>query len=366
MNNRDNNILAFFTLLRAGLWEKDVQLLHFGEGDYEEIMRLAEEQSVVGLVTAGLEQVKNVKVPQEVLLEFIGQTLKLEQQNKAMNKFIAKLIERMRVADIYTLLVKGQGIAQCYEKPLWRVSGDIDLLLDEENYENAKEVLFPIAEHVAREETFAKHQGLNIRGFEVELHGRMPFFLSRRVDNVIDEVLADSLKKDGNRVWKLEETDVYLPNPDNDIIIVFTHLLFHFFVEGVGLRQISDWCRLLWTYRDSLNYGLLESRIKNMRLMTEWRAFASLAVNTLGMPEEAMPFYDSRFKAKGEMVLMRVMKSGNFGHNNDLSYRSKYTGIRYKIVAAWRRFVEFASLVPIFPVDAPKFYVTYLLGKARQ
>ena len=83
------------------------------------------------------------------------------------------------------------------------------------------------------------------------------------------------------------------------------------------------------------------------------------------MPVEAMPFYDSRFKVKGVKVLKRVLKSGNFGHNNDLSYRTRYSGFSYKIVAAWRRFLDFASLAPVFPVDAPKFFFTYLFQKAK-
>ena len=63
MLSKDDNIKAFIELLRAGLWEQGVWLSQFCEVDYEEVMRLAEEQSVVGLVTAGLEHVKDVKVP---------------------------------------------------------------------------------------------------------------------------------------------------------------------------------------------------------------------------------------------------------------------------------------------------------------
>ena len=83
------------------------------------------------------------------------------------------------------------------------------------------------------------------------------------------------------------------------------------------------------------------------------------------MPKEAMPLLgeNEKFKKKAEKVLNRVLKSGNFGHNNDLSYRSKYTGTTYKVVAMWRRFTDFASLVPVFPVDAPKFFMGYLFGK---
>ena len=50
----DNNKEAFFELVRAGLWEKEARLLQFDNIDYASILQLAEEQSVVGLVTAGL------------------------------------------------------------------------------------------------------------------------------------------------------------------------------------------------------------------------------------------------------------------------------------------------------------------------
>ena len=74
---KDNTIKAFFALLQGGLWEQDVFLLQFGAVDYQEVMNLAVEQAVVGVVTAGLEHVKDVKVPQQILLQFIGQSLQI-------------------------------------------------------------------------------------------------------------------------------------------------------------------------------------------------------------------------------------------------------------------------------------------------
>ena len=64
-------------------------------------------------------------------------------------------------------------------------------------------------------------------------------------------------------------------------------------------------------------------------------------------------------------MLDRVLKSGNFGHNNDLSYRKRYSGMTYKIVAAWRRFLDFSSLIPVFPLDAPRFFWNYMLQKVK-
>ena len=364
MSEQENSIIIFYELVKAGLWERSIRLSPFEDIDWQEVYQLAGEQSVLGLVLAGLEH-SDVKPPQVLLLQWIGEVQQIEQRNKAMNGFIADLINRLRKEDVYCLLVKGQGVAQCYEKPLWRCAGDIDLLLSDENYKLAKSILIPIASEVANEDEATMHQALVINRFDVELHGRMPFVISKRVDEGIDKVLEDLFYRGNVRSWNCKGIQIFLPSPDNDVILVFNHFLHHFFIEGVGLRQICDWCRLLYTYKDSLNIKILESRIQEMGLMSEWKAFASLAVETLGMPVESMPFYDARFNDKGEKVLRRVLKSGNFGHNNDLSYRSRYSGMTYKIVAAWRRMLDFASLVPVFPVDAPRFFFTYLFNKVK-
>ena len=108
----DNNQQAFFALVRAGLWEKEVRLAPFEKIDFQEVYRLAEEQSVHGLITAGFDHIVDVKAPQEEVLQFVGTSLQLEQTNLTMNGFVAQLIEKLRKRNIYALLVKGQGIAQ--------------------------------------------------------------------------------------------------------------------------------------------------------------------------------------------------------------------------------------------------------------
>ncbi len=107
-----NNISVFLALVRAGLWEQDVRLLPFNPIDFKQVMSLAEEQSVVGLVAAGLEHVTDMKLPKEDVLQFVGQALQLEMRNAAMNQFLARLINNLRAASIYTLLLKGQEVAQ--------------------------------------------------------------------------------------------------------------------------------------------------------------------------------------------------------------------------------------------------------------
>lgn len=354
----DNNQQAFFELLRAGLWEKEARLLSFEGVDYEAILRLAQEQSVVGLVAAGLEHVQDVKVPREVALTFAGATLQIEQRNKAMNEFVAGLIEQLRAADIIALLVKGQGIAQCYERPLWRSAGDVDLLLDDAGYEKAKKLLLPLATKVESEFTFMKHVGMTLDGWVVELHGTMHSRLSRRIDNEIDKVQESVWSNGEFRVWHNGDTEICLPAPDADVFFVFTHFLHHFFLEGLGLRQICDWCRLLWTFAGEIDVRLLERRLLDARLMSEWRAFAALAVDQLGMPVEAMPLNcgDSRWSRKGDRILADVLRKGNFGRNE-----RGYSGLQRaylvrKLVSAWRHLGELLRHFWIFPWDSVGFF----------
>ena len=360
---KKGDIIPFIALLRAGLWEQEARLANLGVIDYEAIYKLAEEQSVIGIVTAGLEHISDTVPPQKDVLQFVGTTLQYEQRNIEMNSFVERLMVRLKKNNVFCLLVKGQGVAQYYERPLWRASGDVDLLMDDDNYSKSKPTLFPIADDIQNENLKTKHQGLSIKGFDVELHGNMPFLLSTHVDGVINNVLLDSLKNGGVGLWCNGKTDVYLPNPDNHIFLVFTHFLHHFFVEGVGLRQICDWCRLLWAHKDVINLNLLEKRLKESGLLTEWKAFAALAVENLGMSNDTMPFYENGYSKRAERILCCILKNGNMGHNNDISYRYKYPKIVVKIITFIRRLCDFMKFAFIFPIDSPKFFVTYFLKR---
>ena len=371
-----NNQQAFLAFLRAGLWSdfEFTNLRNYGfvePVDWDEVYRLAEEQSVIGVVLAGIEH-SYVKPPQELLLQWIGEVQMLEQQNKAMNQFIAELVERLRKVDIYTLLVKGQGIAQCYEKPLWRASGDIDLLLDAPNYEKAKVFALPLASSIETER--GKHLGMTIDTWVVELHGYLFCWLSKKIDRVIQDVQDDTFLRGGVRVWKNDETEVMLPNPDNDAIFIFTHFLKHFYHGGLGLRQICDWCRLLWTFRSELDLRLLESRIRKAGLMSEWKAFYNLASRYLGMPDYDSRLMvngswliscDSRFDKKADRIMEFVLKSGNMGHNRDMSHFSKYPYLIRKCVSMGRRIGDLINHARIFPLDSLRFFPRIMFNGVR-
>ena len=314
-----------------------------------------------------------VTIPKNVMLQFAQKVLQCESRNAKMNSYIVELFAKLREEGLNPLLVKGQGIAGCYTKPEWRAAGDIDLLFaNDADYARAKALLLPEATATQMEYTSFKHIGLSISGWVVELHGSLRTRLSRRVDSFIDSVQADTFGNRHVRELKLGDTVIEIPAPDNDVIFVFTHILHHFYIEGIGLRQICDWCRLLWTFRDSIDVALLEERLKAMGLMSEWKAFAAYAVDYLGMPVEAMPLYspEKKWKRKALRINTFVMEVGNFGHNRREERSSKNPSyLCQKIRSVYYKFGDYARHTLIFPLDSPRFFCHLLvdgIGAAKR
>ena len=363
----DNSKRAFFELVKAGLFPVHGEgfMVHdslFKDVDWEKVFQQAQEQSVQGLLLQGIEVLKakgiDLSVPKVLLLQWIGEVQLIEQRNKEMNAFIAELIERLRKNDIYALLVKGQGVAQCYEKPLWRCSGDVDLLLSNDYYDKAKAFLLPLASEVGSEYDGFKHLGMTIDGWVVELHGSLRVGLHKRINRVLDDIQRDTFYGGVVCSWLNGQTQIYMLGKENDIVYVFVHFFNHFYKEGVGLRQICDWCRQMWTYRDSLNYELLEQRIKRAGLVSEWKAFYNLASRYLGMPDfgSGLMVHDSRFDKKADRIMEFILKSGNMGHNRDMSHFSKYPYLIRKCVSMGRRIGDLINHARIFPLDSLRFF----------
>ena len=272
----------------------------------------------------------------------------------------------MRKAGIYGLLVKGQGIAQCYERPQWRACGDVDIFVSEDNYVKARSYLTPIASSVEEEEQYKKHMGFTIDGWVVELHGNLYSSLSGKVERALDDVYMDSFNRGAVKSGVIAGVQVFFLVNENNVFYVFTHILQHFFHGGIGLRQICDWCRLLYTCRGLLNLDILEQRIKRAGLMSEWCAFAALVVEDLGMPVEVIPFYslEKKWSNKARRIRNYIMESGNFSHH-DLGYVRDASYLARKVRSLKNVIAEMLMHLRTFPFDSIRFFLYYVVIRTK-
>lgn len=376
MNYKNNNLEVFFLLVRAGLLGRTegAECLQQDGVDWDEVYQLAEEQRVVGLIAEGIEVIQkegNIDLfklaPHKWSLRLASKTLHLEQNNRNMNLFIAKLISRMQARGICALLLKGQGVAQCYEKPLRRNCGDVDLLLNEENYRKAKEFLKPFASAMEAENPYKKHLGMTIARWTVELHGSMRCGFSKRIDKELDKIQDETFGMKNHTTWMNGEVPVLMLRQENNALYVFVHLLNHFYKGGIGIRQIGDWCRLLWTYRDALDVPMLEARLRNMGLMSEWRAFAAYAVDYLGVPNEVLPFYsnDEKWKRKAKQIQQFILKIGHTEAKSKMVHGSA-SFLKRKQMSATQRFGYMVNHLTIFPLDTLRYFPSIFINGLRQ
>ena len=345
--------------------------------DWNYVYQLAQEQSVQGIVLQGIEWFKNhnlnadldLNIPKVLLLQWIGEVRLIEQQNKEMNAFINDVIGDLCRVNIYALIVKGQGVAQCYEKPLWRASGDIDLYLNEGDFQKAKAYFRPRVDKFDPDNVYTRHINMHYGEWVVEIHANQHCALSSRINSMLDDVHRDLFYKGNVRSWNNNSTRIFLPSADNDAIIIFTHFFNHFYRGGVGLRQICDWCRLLWTYRDTLDLKLLEKRIHKAGLLDEWRLFGAVGVKYLGMPIEAMPLLDDNLNAnlnrKADKICEFILEVGNFGHNRDTSYYGKYPFFIRKAISASWRLKDWLRHARVFPMDSLRFLFGMMMTSFR-
>ena len=132
--------LFFLSLVRSGLWGGEPAYPVTSDGDFvpdrKVISKLAEAQTVVGLVGEGMGSLpqktatEEWNLRQEALQPMIVQAYRTERRNAEMDAFLAKLMTKLREEGIIALVVKGQAVGHLYANPSVRQAGDIDLFLD--------------------------------------------------------------------------------------------------------------------------------------------------------------------------------------------------------------------------------------------
>lgn len=366
MKNSDPSLSTFFALIRSGLWEESLRLDSHGELDWAKIMQWANEQTVVGLIGAALEHLEGVKPPRSFGKECLAQVMGIAARNEQLNAFLCSQAKEFAAEGVVALVLKGQGVARCYSRPMWRQSGDIDWLVDGDGYDRAREILLAKADRTQLEYEDLKHYAMHFGDIEVELHGTTHTALSEKIDRYHDDMQHEMFSKGVFREWNCSGQKILLPDINFDAIFIFTHFLHHFFHGGIGLRQLCDWTRFIHSYHGEIDRARLKKDLDAMNLMQEWRAFGALAVQWLGLDANEMPFYEARYGNRGGRIVRFIMKAGNFGHNQSHS-QPKYKNYLHRKFTAFRyRIREIGQVFLVFPSKSLKYLYSFGLDGVRK
>ena len=350
---------TFWTLLQAGLWQKDLPVLDvpLSKEEWQGIFDLAVKQSLDGIIYDGMMMLPEEQRPDRILqLKWYGRVNKNVQVHSLLNRVLVDIVDKFEEEDIPVLLLKGQGNASFYENPQHRQCGDIDLFIGTKNYERACRLIKDWGMNNAEES--GKHLHGEWHGAHIEVH-RFAAVLrnpakQRRFVKWSEEMLND---RSNTFIPSAETQPVPILPPVFNVFFVFYHLLHHFSSSGVGLRQFCDLARLVHVYHGKLNLNELEKQLKGFGLMRQWQIIAYLLVHHIGLAQEECPFYKDTGRLSEE-VLRIVLEEGNFGYYAENRERKNTS----YIVRKWEGFMihtrRSRRLIRIFPSRAISNYIS--------
>ena len=307
---------VFLELYKAGVWgRKAPDARPFAEPvDWQGVIDIAKAQAVFGNVVEGMVCFDDLQIERKMKLKLIGRLMQVEKLNNRLNEAIPFLYEKLASISVTPILLKGQGVALNYIKPTSRQSGDIDLYIPSRQQFDAACALF--RRHLRQmEETNpdSLETVFKINEVVVELHGRILSSINRRLERRFPAWSVDMFNNNKPRQVNIGKGTAIVPAVPFDIVFVFIHLARHYFAGGIGLRQVADWMRLLYTHYDEIDTHKLCDDLAYLGLQRSWRVFGTMAVDHLGYPKERMPLYDAKYSSKGRRVLRYILDSGNFG-----------------------------------------------------
>ena len=354
----DKKTLQFVELLKAGLWNKQLNLEMFRDDcDFQELAMMSLRQTVTGLIGVAFMQLPKGMVPRALQIALLKKVSDVEERNRRVNKSVAESFGWLLAQGLHPWLIKGQGVAQDYDDPLKRVSGDIDVFFaDEKEYEFARRRMLRVLQ--PSELKADNRQTLNLEFMDgdvyMEFHGRVVAEINHRSNRHFAAFTKEAAQLPPRR-WG----NVTLPPVRFDAVFIFTHLVRHYFGGGIGLRQVCDWMRFMHSHAEEIDREQLRADLDWLGLMKIWQAFAAMAVEQLGCPRESLPFYEVGVEQRGEQILRYIMESGNFGYYDERTKSNSKVYIVRRFVAFWghlqMKFRNFAAFPEESVYGIPSF-----------
>lgn len=302
---------TFFELLKAGTWGIKV-LVSNAPTSWPDVIEMAKRQSVVGIITDGLQKLPKDLLPRKVhILDLFGSTCSIEVRNKQLNLAVAQIIHYLDKHGVSTRLMKGQGCALLYPNPLHRQSGDIDLFVGHKQYEQAKTLIKAKGIEIEKESAYDAH--FMWGNVPVELHWLETKLYYPGNDRVFQKICRKE-EWANPTTSEIGGQQVEMFNPTFNAFYVFVHLYHHFLQVGVGFRQVCDWMLLLKRNENEIKWDSLHEYVMAIHAERAWKAFYGLAVERLGLQFAQVPkWMEECNRADIQFVMYDILKVGNFG-----------------------------------------------------
>ena len=329
-----------FELLRSELWGTGLSFSQLSHTEFEELMEMAGEQTVTGLVGDCLIK-NNIKLEREDALGLYAKMKAIEKANARVNENLVSFVNFMERKGIDYIIVKGQVAGSFYPNPDARMSGDVDLYFVGENYEKIKGLVEQRLGKQLSKLSDGKHVEFEVNGVIFELHDKLSRLATRKHQAYWDQMIDNAILE-GTETVMINGKEIKTLSATYNAMYIFVHLFYHMTASGVGLRQLCDWAMILAqsafqdssskfqvknvnvndnvnanlnpNKKSSLNREDLGGSLLRLGYFKAYKAMGAFLVEYLGLPEEHFPFVLTEKDRKWvETIKKNILKRGNFG-----------------------------------------------------
>ncbi len=337
----------FYELIRVALGNQCCLTKTPTEEEWIALAALAEKQAVGGVAYTALDVLgrRGQKPPLDVLLSWLDLSEQIKAQNALTNKRCLEVTRMFAAAGFRSCILKGQGNGLLYAEELgmYRQSGDIDIWIDG----TREEIRSFVKSKVADAEDGDLHIQFPIFGdVPVEVHYKPRYSSIPKYDRRLQAWFREQAEQQFTHHVALlgsTERDVCVPTATFNVIHQMSHLMGHFFVEGIGLRQFIDYYFVLRRLHEEGCQDDFKALFERLGMLKFATGVMWIELQLLGL--EAQYLLVEPSERIGRLLQQEIEEGGNFGHHDE-RYKVRKKGYLMRGMADGYRLLKLASVFP--------------------
>ena len=298
-------ILAYGLTKDASITPQNVNVVN-----WYKFYSFCESQSILGIGLQCIDKLKkqlgsSLNIPQSLLLQWIGISEHIRAKNQLLNNRTKELTDFFADKGKRSCILKGQGNALMYPYPSLRTAGDIDVWLDGPKKDTVNYV------HRDYPQINVEYHHMQYPVFddvEVEVHYYPSFCYNKLHNHRLQKYFRESSEAQFNNK---SIAGYCVPTNAFNLVFQLSHMMRHFFTQGIGLRHAIDYYYLL--QQDISEREKLEAVnvMKRSGLYKFFCAVLWIEKEILGLDKNT-DIAKANEKA-GKLVLQEMLKGGSFG-----------------------------------------------------
>lgn len=270
-----------------------------------------------------------------MLLQWIGISGQIKAQNQLLNKRTKELTEYLEKKGKRSCILKGQGNLLMYPDPSLRTPGDIDAWLEG----SKKEIVEFVHKDYPRINVEYHHMQYPVfEDVEVEVHYYPSFCYNKWYNyRLLQYFKEESEKQFDNSTGQ----GFNAPTVPFNLVFQLSHMMRHFFTQGIGLRHAIDYYYLLQQDITEEQKTEFVAVLKRCGMYKFFRAILWIEISVLGLNKNADIV--SPHERAGHLILREMLKGGNFGHQYEHTGKTALSSFAQQIAYNLQYIFEFPS-----------------------